>query len=190
MLIGTDVFDSMIKTANENLKKYPNKRARFVKMNSLKMTFPSNLFDAVVVRHTVMNAKEIFDALKPGGVLIVEDVDKEDCLEIKKEFGRGQSFDDSAPMREIDLFLLKEAGFSKIEQYEIIFNEYYKTEEDLMKLLIKTPIIDDYGKNRKIEEILDKNSEERKHLENYVKKFQTKKGIKLERRCCGFLAIK
>ena len=190
MLIGTDVYESMIKTANENLKMYPKKRAKFVVMDSLKMNFPQNIFDAVIVRHTVMNAKLIYESLKPGGVVLIEDIDKEDCLEIKKEFGRGQCFDDSVPLREVDLFLIKQAGFKKIERHEIVFNEYYKTKEDLTKLLIKTPIIDDFMPNRKVEKILEESSEESKHLEEYIKKFQTKRGIKLERRCCGFLAIK
>ena len=190
MLIGTDIYESMIQTANENLKSYPDKRAKFVVMDSLKMNFPAKLFDAVIVRHTVMNARQVYESLKSGGVLLVEDIDKEDCWKIKTEFGRGQSFDDPSPIRDVNLFLLKEAGFSKIEKHEIIFNEYYKTREDLIKLLLKTPIIDDYQTNRKIEKILEENSDERRHFENYVKNHQTEKGIKLERRLCGFKAIK
>lgn len=190
LLIGTDANEKMIETANENLKKYPEKRAKFVVMDSLKMTFPKNFFDAVVVRHTVMNAKDIYDCLKPGGIVVVEDIDKEDCEDLKKEFGRGQSMDDEAPLRAVDYFLLQEAGFSKIEKHQLFFNEYYKTKEDLMMLLLKTPIIDDYLENRKIDEILDENSEQRKYLENYVQKYSTDKGILLKRRYCAFLAAK
>lgn len=190
LLIGTDVHENMIKTANENLKKYPQKRAKFVVMDSLKMTFPKEFFDAVVVRHTVMNAKDIYESLKPGGIVVVEDIDKEDCLELKQIFGRGQGMDSEAPMRAIDYFLLEEAGFSKIERHELIFNEYYKTSEDLINLLIKTPIVDDYYENRPIESIQDENSEEQKHLEEYIKNFKTEKGIMLKRRYCAFLAQK
>ena len=61
---------------------------------------------------------------------------------------------------------------------------------DVYESMIKTPIIDDFMPNRKVEEILEESSEKSKHLEEYIKKFQTKRGIKLERRLCGFIAIK
>ena len=188
MLIGTDLYENMIKTANENLKKYPNKRARFLVMDSLKMEFPNEMFDAVIVRHTVMNAKKIYECLKPGGHLFVEDIDKEDALELKKEFGRGQQFDTIA-QRDIDLFLLEEAGFKKIEKHKIVFDEYY-SEDDLIKLLIKVPIIDDYGEKRNIEKIILKEGKDYEALKRYSAKNMINGKIKLERALCGFHAIK
>ena len=64
MIIGTDLSPNMIKTANENLKKYPNVKARFAVMDNLKIQFPDCLFDLVIARNTVINAREIFRVLK------------------------------------------------------------------------------------------------------------------------------
>lgn len=188
MLIGTDLSENMIKTANENLKKYPEKRARFLVMDSLEMEFPNEMFDAVVVRHTVMNAKKIYDSLKKGGHLFVEDIDKEDALELKKEFGRGQQFN-SVAQRDIDLYLLEEAGFKTIIKHEIKYNEYYD-EDALIKLLIKVPIIDDYGDNREIEKIVFKEGKDYEALKRYIEKNKEGNKIVLPRVLCGFHAIK
>jgi SAM-dependent methyltransferase len=188
MLIGTDLYENMIKTANENLKKYPEKRARFLVMDSLKMEFPNEMFDAVVVRHTVMNAKKVYDSLKTGGHLFVEDIDKEDCIELKEEFGRGQQYGKTA-QRDIDLFLLEEAGFKNIEKHEIVFDEFYD-EESLIKLLIKVPIIDDYNEKREIESIAKKEGKDYEALKRYMAKNTINGKIRLRRVLCGFHAIK
>lgn len=188
LLIGTDLYENMIKTANENLKAYPERRAKFLVMDSLKMEFPNEMFDAVIVRHTVMNAKKIYDCLRKEGHLFVEDIDKEDCLELKKEFGRGQQFE-TAAQRDIDLFLLEEAGFKKIEKHEIVFDEFYD-EDSLIKLLIKVPIIDDYSENRKIESIAQKHGKDYEALKRYIQKNTVSRKIRLRRVLCGFHAIK
>ena len=41
----------------------------------------------VSARHTVISAKQIYNTLKPGGVLVIEGVDKEDyyCQKLKNE---------------------------------------------------------------------------------------------------------
>lgn len=58
--------------------------------------------------------------------------------------------------------------------------EYYKTKEDLMALLLKTPILDDFTE-------IDNTQNEHKLwieegvFEKYVEKFKTEKGILLER---------
>ena len=188
MLIGTDLYENMIKTANENLKEYPERRARFLVMDSLKMEFPNEMFDAVVVRHTVMNAKKVYDSLRKGGHLFVEDIDKEDCLSLKEEFGRGQQMGKVA-QRDIDLFMLEEAGFSKIEKHEIVFDEFYD-EDSLIKLLIKVPIIDDYNEKREIESIIEKNGKDYEALQRYISKNTVSGKIRLRRVLCGFHAIK
>ena len=109
------------------------------------MKFPDELFDLVSARHTVINAKQIYSALKEGGVLVIEGIDKKDCWDLKEIFKRGQAFNDAFSIAEQDYNDLKEAGFSKIEKVEIYENEYYETEDDLMALLLKVPIIDDFS---------------------------------------------
>ena len=189
MAIGTDFSRQMVETARKNLKNYSNKKVRFVQMDSYNMTFPKELFDVVSARHTVIEAKQIYDVLKVGGILVVEGVDKKDCLELKELFGRGQGFEDEISIAEKDYLEIKNAGFSKIEKVEIPENEYYETPEDLMVLLLKTPILYDFSE-------FDKNSNlvhspiEKDLFEKYVREHQTEKGILLKRVSYGIIAKK
>ena len=189
MLIATDFSEEMIKTAKENAKKYPNKRVKFTKMNNLEMNFPKETFYLISARHTIIDAKQIYDCLAPDGIVVIRGVDKQDCWEIKELFGRGQAYNDEIAISEKDYSDLKEAGFTNIEKVEILQNEYYKTESDLMALLLKTPILDDFSemdnKSSKHKTIIEKEL-----FDKYVKKYKTEKGILLKRRLYGIIAKK
>ena len=186
MIIATDFSKEMIKTARENLKKYEERNVKFVQMDSLKMTFPKDLFDLVSARHTVIKAKQIYDVLRPRGTLVIEGVDKSDCIELKELFGRGQAYNDEISISEKDYEEIKEAGFSKIEKVEIVKYEYYETEDDLIALLLKTPILNDFSEIEvEHNEIIEKDL-----FEKYVKKFKTEKGILLKRVLYGIIAEK
>ena len=186
MVIGTDFSKKMVKTANENLKDHPEKRAKFLVMDNLKMTFPNGMFDLVSARHTIIDAYQIHESLKEEGTLIVRGVDKDDCLELKQIFERGQGTYDEIPISDLDYANIKEAGFQVVEKTKILINEYYKTEDDLMALLLKTPILErknEYGEfeNPPIEKDL---------FDEYVKRFKTDKGILLRRKYYGIIAKK
>lgn len=189
MLIATDFSEEMIKTAKENAKKYPNKNVKFTKMDNLKMTFPNETFDLISARHTIISAKQIYDCLVYGGTIVIKGIDKKDCWEIKEVFGRGQAYDDEIAISEKDYSDLKEVGFTNIEKVEILQNEYYETESDLMALLLKTPILDNFSemdnKNFKHKTIIEKEL-----FDKYVKKYKTEKGILLKRRLYGIIAKK
>lgn len=193
MLIATDFSEEMLKTANQNLqnrlKENPNIKVNFAQMDNLNMTFPNNLFDLVSARHTVIDAKQIYNTLKPGGALVIEGVDKEDCWEIKELFKRGQCYNDEIAISEQDYQDIKNAGFTSIEKVEIFKDEYYETEDDLMALLLKTPILDDFS------ETDDSSLSHRKVIEKdlfaeYVKHYKTEKGILLKRKLYGIVAKK
>lgn len=187
MIIATDFSDEMIKTAKENLKKYSNSKVKFAKMNNLEMKFPDEILDLVSAKHTIINAKQIYDCLTKGGTLVIEGIDKKDCWELKEIFGRGQAYDDEIAISEKDYQEIKEAGFEEIQKIEIIQNEYYEAKEDLLTLLMKTPIINDFSgtnerlENKKIELDL---------LGKYIEKYKTKKGILLKRKLYGIVAQK
>ena len=189
MIIGTDFSPEMIKTARENAKNYKGRNVKFLEMNSLQMQFPKEIFDVISVRHSVMDAKQIYQCLKENGTVIIEGVDKKDCWELKKNFGRGQGYLDEISIAEKDYADLKEAGFTKIKKVEIIENEYYETEDDLMALLLKTPILDDFSEiNNK--GLLYSKKIEKELFEEYVKKFKAEKGILLKRVLYGIVARK
>lgn len=71
MVIATDFSEEMIKTAKENAKKYADKKVKFTKMNNLEMNFPKETFDLISARHTIINAKQIYDCLVPGGTIVI-----------------------------------------------------------------------------------------------------------------------
>lgn len=188
-IYATDFSQKMIKTAKENLKLYPNRNIEFLQMDNLDMSFPDKMFDLISARHTVIDAKQIYKALKDDGVLIIEGVDQKDCWELKELFGRGQCFHDKVAISEKDYNDLKDAGFSKIELVEVLENEYYETEEDLLALLLKTPILDNFSEED------NNNFAHRKEIEKdlfdeYVNEYKTEKGILLKRVLYGIVARK
>lgn len=188
-IYGTDFSKEMIKTAKENAKMYPERNVEFLQMDNLNMEFPDKMFDLISARHTVINAKQIYNALKDDGVLVIEGVDKKDCWELKELFGRGQAFHDKVAISEKDYEELKDAGFTKIEMLEVLENEYYETEEDLLTLLLKTPILDDFSEED------NSGFEHRKEIEKdlfeeYVNRYKTDKGILLKRVLYGIVAKK
>lgn len=189
MIIATDFSEEMIKTAKENTKKYPDKRVKFVKMNNLEMNFPKETFDLISARHTIINAKQIYNCLDKGGTAVIRGVDKRDCWEIKELFGRGQAYNDEIAISEKDYQDLVEAGFKNIEKVKILQNEYYETEDDLMALLLKTPILDDFseisGKEAIHREIVEQDL-----FKKYVRIYKTEKGILLKRVLYGIVAKK
>lgn len=189
MVIATDFSAEMIKTAQENLRQYPNKRVKFTQMDNLNMKVPNNSFDLISARHTVIDAKQIYDALVTGGVLVIEGVDQKDCWEMKELFGRGQAFNDEIAISEKDYNDLVAAGFSKIERVEILEDEFYETEDDLMALLLKAPILDDFSELDN-SEFVHKGKIELDLFEEYVKRFKTSKGILLKRVLYGIVATK
>ncbi len=189
MIIATDFSKEMIKTANENKKQFPDKNIKFVCMDNLNITFPKNLFDIVSARHTMIDAKRIYDVLKNDGYLIIEGVDKQDCWELKTLFQRGQAFHDEIAISQIDYENIKKAGFREIQVQKIIQYEYYETEEDLLALLFKTPIINDFSG---IEDSSNTHSLslEKNLFDKYVSTHTTPKGIELERVLYGIIAKK
>lgn len=190
MIIATDFSKEMIKTAKENQKKYPEKNVKFVQMDNLNMEFPKEVFDIISARHTIIDAKSIYDCLTPNGTVVIEGIDKNDCIELKEIFKRGQTYNDDIPISEKDYANLVEAGFKKIEKIEILENEYYETEEDLMALLLKTPILDYFSEINSNKDFEHKTVIEKDLFMQYVKRYNTEKGILLKRKLYGIVAKK
>ena len=188
-IFATDFSGEMIKTAKENLKLYLNRNIEFLQMDNLNITFPEKTFDLISARHSVIDAKQIYKVLKDNGVLVIEGVDKKDCWELKELFGRGQAFKDKVAISEKDYNDLKDAGFGKIELVEILENEYYETEEDLLALLLKTPILDDFSEEDNTN-FTHRKEIEKDLFEEYVNRYRTEKGILLKRRLYGIVARK
>ena len=187
-ILGTDYSKEMINTANINLKKSKRKDITFKVMNNLKMNTPNNYYDLVTARHTVIDPKQIYKTLKKGGHLIVRGVDKLDSWYLKRQFNRGQGFNDKKPISLIDYESILDAGFKEVELIPIHIVEYYKTKADLYALLIKVPILDDFSEEKLVNN--KKRNIELDIFEKYCEENTTEKGIKLIRRYYGIVATK
>ena len=188
-ILGTDFSDAMIETANKNLKKSGKKNITFRVMDNLKMDTPQEHFDIVTARHTCIDPKQIYQTLKPDGILIVRGVDQLDCWELKRLFGRGQAFRDAKPISHIDYEAIIDAGFKDVELVPIHVREYYETPEDLLALLRKAPILDDFSEIEPNDDVT-KREIEPELFGQYVAEHHTEKGILLVRRYYGITARK
>lgn len=177
--IGTDFSNEMIAIARKNAKKYNNK-IKFFEMNSNNLIFPNEFFDIVCARHTPFNLNEILRVLNKNGLFYSEQIDEDDCMTLKEVFGRGQGYKANIKLKEKIKAEIDKKKCKEIKFYDIIQNEYYKTEEDLLFLLNNTPIIPDFGKNK----------DDYKNFHKYVEKNKSKNGIYLSRKLFGIKIIK
>lgn len=187
-ILGTDFSSEMIKSANKNLLESGRKNISFRVMDNLLMDTRNEYFDLVTARHTVIDPKQIYKTLKPGGYLIVRGVDKLDCYALKRMFDRGQAYRDKKPISVIDYEAIIDAGFKDVELIPLHVIEYYKTKEDLYALLSKVPILDDMSEEKSHE--FERKIIEYDIFEKYVEENTTLKGIKLIRRYYGIVAKK
>ncbi len=188
-IVGTDFSDAMIKTAQKNLKKFGRKNIIFRTMDNLKMDTPDEYFDIVVARHTCIDPVQIYKTLSSGGTLVVRGVDQLDCWELKRLFGRGQAFHDEKSISHIDLDAILDAGFCDVELVPIHIREYYCTPEDLLNLLNKAPILEDFSEIHPKDDFSHYEIDP-EIFEKYVVGHSTPKGILLVRRYYGITARK
>lgn len=172
-----DFSKEMIKTANENLlnSERRNEKISFVQMDINDLKFEDNTFDVITARHTVLNVKEIKRVLKPNGILIIEGVAKDDCLELKDCVGKGQCYFDKIGVEEKEYNELKENNFEFVQNKMMILNEWYESKNDFYSLLFKTPIIENITKDDIVK------------IEKYIAQNTNLGNIKLVRRIYGFV---
>ena len=188
-IIATDFSEEMINTANESLKRSGKNNITFRTMDNLNMDTPDDYFDVVVARHTCIDAKQIYKTLKNGGKLLLRGVDKLDCWQLKRLFGKGQSYFDEKPISVIDYENILDAGFKHVELIPIHVREFYKTKEDLMALLLKTPILMEFSEVEENDNLELKGIDE-KLIDKYIEENTFEKGILLIRRYYGIIATK
>ena len=189
LVLATDFSEEMIKTAKINLEKSGRKNIHFKVMDNLNIDLEENYFDVVVARHTCIDANGIYNVLKSGGYLLVRGVDKEDSIELKNYFGKGQAYIDPVSISKIDYDNIVKEGFKDVSLTMIDVVEYYKTKEDLLALLLKTPILDDFSEIDD-NKFLEKEMINLEILDKYIENNTCEKGIKLKRKYYGIVARK
>lgn len=175
--IGTDFSKEMIKYANKRNKK---NNIRFLEMDSENIKFPDEFFDIISARHTPFCISEVNRVLKKEGYFFTEQIDEDDCVQLKKIFGRGQGYESHIKLREKMKNEIKDIKFKSVEFYDIVQQEYYETEDDLLFLLNNTPIIPNFGKEKG----------DFSKFNEYVRMYTKEKGILLERKLFGIEIIK
>ena len=186
-ILGTDYSKEMIETAKFNLVKSGRKNIEFRVMDNLKMNTPTDYYDVVVARNTVTDPKQIYKTLKKDGLLIIRGVDRLDCWDLKYLFKRGQGYLDRNPISKIDYEAVIDAGFKNVELVPLYTREYYKTKEDLIGLLLKTPILDNFSEESLTYEHAKLDFD---ILDEYINENITEKGIVLKRNYYGITARK
>lgn len=176
-----DHTQSMINTANKNLRKTKLGNVKFLLMDSEKLDFPDNYFDIVTNRHCDFNSTEVFRVLKKGGYFFTQQVSEGDQLNIKNAFGRGQGYGlKDGALKNRYLKELKALGFNKIQAFDYNSKVIYKTDKDYIFLLRYTPTIPEFGEKKEDFEILRKFIEENK----------TDKGIETNSKRFMIVAVK
>ena len=154
-LIGIDLSPSMVETAQTNLLNSKATNVRFAQMSSDNLLLPDGLFNVISSCHAPFNSLEVARVLKKGGVFLTQQVSEADKWNIKKAFGRGQSYELSdGLLKEKYTRELKDAGFSEVQSFDYDATDYYKRPEDLLFLLTHTPIIPQFGEEERDYEIL------------------------------------
>ncbi|MDP2940488.1 MAG: class I SAM-dependent methyltransferase [Candidatus Omnitrophota bacterium] len=155
--VGIDLEPGMIKLANRNKREAGITNITFKCLDADKLDFPPETFDVITVKHSPINFKDAFRALKPGGRFFTQQVAENDKWNLKKAFGRGQDYD---RMPGTLLKLYKEqagkAGFQKIKSRTSSIPHYFKSKQKLLDFFEKAPTIPEFGKHRKDYEILEK----------------------------------
>ncbi|MDD5071833.1 MAG: methyltransferase domain-containing protein, partial [Patescibacteria group bacterium] len=166
--IGIDIEPEMINLAQKNKKRYGAKNVIFKCMDAKKLKFPADSFDIITVKHSPLFFKEACRVLKPGGLLITQQVHETDKLNLKQAFGRGQGY------KEKPGSLLKrykkqarQAGFKQIKSEISNIPHYFIYKRELIRFLDKAPTIPDFG-GKKDYFILEK----------FIQKNKTPRGIK------------
>ena len=191
-ILGTDLAEEMVKTANKNLKESGRKNITFRIMDNLRMDVPDEYFDVVVARNTVTDPKQIYKCLKKGGYLLIHGVDKADCLSLKLLFGKGQAFTDNEPISIIDYKNVLNAGFKDVELVPLHVREYFENKYLFEAFLKKVPILEDISEENFDEGPINKytrNIDDEK-LDEYIKENTYNGKIKLLRRFYGISARK
>ncbi|MBQ9792305.1 MAG: class I SAM-dependent methyltransferase [Clostridia bacterium] len=173
-IIQIDIEEEMLKKAKANVIKNAEKDAYKFELGIgngyEKLPYQNQTFDLVVSRHCGANMQEVFRVLKKGGKFISQDIDKYDCWALKQMFKRGQNYNRKKTIKQKTIDKCLSLNFQKVELLNIKQTEYYKTKEDLIYLLERTPILNEFDLT-KDEAILNK----------YIEKYSTNKGIQLNR---------
>ncbi|QHW35187.1 class I SAM-dependent methyltransferase [Paenibacillus rhizovicinus] len=168
-LVGIDHAAGMVETARRNAEREKRQNVRFMQIDAEDaLPFPDASFDVVCCRHAPFRADESGRVLKPGGVLVTQQVGEGDKRNLAQAFGRGRSEATTGSLMRKYAAELNAAGFVDVQCFQYDADEYYATAEDLIFLLKHAPIIPGFGER----------DEDFAVLERFVADNRSDKGIR------------
>ena len=179
-IIGIDTSEERLKLAQTARQAQGCENVRFEMQNAQHTTFAQNTFDVLYNRRGPTWYHEFYRITRPEGYFVMIGIGEKDAWELKQIFGRGQGFWkwkttalDQATEQ------LSQEGFVRTFGQSFLYDEYFASYQNLDIFLQGVPIFEDFD--------LEK---DRKHLEQYVAKFQKAKGILLPRHRYVIVCIK
>lgn len=170
-IIGIDSSRELLKIAEQKQKALEIENVSFVFGDVQKMAFKNESYDIIFNRRGPSFYKEYYRLLRRGGYYLEIGIAENDCVDLKKIFGRGQGYGSWNQSRlEKDKNEFNQLGFKIIYAEAISYSEYYESKEEFDNFLQGVPIFEDF------DSVKDKTN-----LDAYCKKFKTPKGILLPR---------
>ena len=147
-IIGIDFVQDYIATAIKDKIKKRKTNVEFINGDARNLPFEDNSFDLIYSSRGPLSAdfsfmKESLRVLKNGGVLLEETIGKNDKLEIKNVFQRGQNYPPKERKIEGVKKLLVQGKSTLVFAKEYVYYTPFII-NNLVKLLQRTPIIEDF----------------------------------------------
>lgn len=169
-VIAIDTSKGMLNSAIKRQQEAHIDNVEFIEQDVHKMIY-SEIFDVIYSRRGPVDYPLFYKALKGSGLYIEVDIGEKDTQSLKETFGRGQNYGNwDRPELEKDKQEITSAGFNILFASDYLYNEFYKTYDDLDLFLQGVPIFEDYD-----------STQDKENLKKYAKEYETDKGIKLER---------
>ncbi len=172
---GIDPAAKLIAVAKRNSKKQGKNNVYFKVADGRHLPFENETFDLAISQRgpatdNLTFAREAFRVLERSGKLIEITIGEKDKENIKRIFGRGQSYCDlikKIKASKEKIKLLKKVGFKKVSVSEYDLPEYFVAKRDLVLRLSGTPIIPNFNLAKDL-----------KLVNKVAEKYKTKFGIK------------
>lgn len=169
-VIAIDTSKGMLNSAIKRQKEAHISNVEFIEQDVHKISY-TEIFDVICNRRGPIDYPLFYKALKQNGFYLEIDIGEKDAQALKDAFGRGQNYGSwNESELEKDKQEIASAGFTILFASDYLYSEFYKTYDDLDLFLQGVPIFEDY------DSVKDEG-----YLRKYAKKYETNKGIKLER---------
>ncbi|NCN58899.1 hypothetical protein COW99_04675 [Candidatus Roizmanbacteria bacterium CG22_combo_CG10-13_8_21_14_all_38_20] len=170
-ITAIDTSSGMLDAARKLQKEKGIANVTFEEQDAFKTTFDHSSFDVIWSRRGPTPYVESFRLLKPGGYFIEIDIGEKDCQRIKEVFDRGQGYGKwkNSRLKQIQK-QATDIGFTVSYAKDFLYNEYYKSYNDLDLFLQGVPIFEDFDSEK-----------DKEYLTSFVKQNSIDKGIRMER---------